>query len=417
MNKFEKHDIENIIYAKEILQEKRKELLNLYTDSYGILNRRKIERKMNNATYIFDSLPTETEFFLDRNISSYNNSLEYEMIKEEAKDYKELRKRMQKELETEQIKLLKEFFSKKEKIKEEDLKKLLSLKFQSYSSESYRMLLSSNIDLATKLEIRKMRENYIKECDKANVYPVVNPKKIDLMIYRLNELKEIMTYEIISKSKFIQRKKQEIFDKSGIIITNEEFVKMFENENALAVQIPHLDKKTGKLHQILHCPIFSIANISPDTIDQIFLHENRHLVESQYKIIDYYLANRYIVFTEIRTEKNAINDLEKIDSIFYRTNESGLKSAYEDLFPLCGDLFEKHITKFNRWFINNNIAAMEKKLGSDILEYADMLTETLETVMAPGNSRVSENVAINPTSYLEKVEKINSKIKKKAFLQ
>jgi len=408
------NSIDDLIYAKEILLEKRKELLKLYTDSYGKLNSKKISKKMDEAIYIFDSLPTETEFFLDNNPSSYNNSIEYEIIKEEAKDYKELKQRLLTESEEEKIKVLKVFFNINKTLTEEEYKSLLSLNFSSYSSESYQILLNPNIDNENKLDIRNERKNYLIESEKLGILPIVDPQEIDTKIQILDMLKDNFLFELISQSKFIQRKKQEIFNQTGIIMRDEEFIKMYEDDYALAVQIPHFNRKTGKMYQILHCPIFSIANYSLNSLDQIFLHENRHLIESKSRISDYNRIRKYSTFTELRTEKNSFNDYDQIDKIFYRTNEESIKSGYYDLFPLCGDLFEKHLNKFNRYFFNNNISSMERTLGKDIIEYSEMLNETLATITTlKSNNGEAESIVINPTPYLEKVEILKNKLKTK----
>ena len=410
MNDIKCTDIERLINTKETLQEKRKELLNIYTESYGKRNKRKIERKMDEAIYIFDSKPTESEFFLDKNKTSFNETIKYSQIKEEAEDYKLLKRALLNECKDDVLTLLKKYFP----VPEEKEEKLLNLNFQSYSSETYRILLNPNVEEETKKLIRKQREKYQESCHELGVYPVTDYPVIDNIISKIKDYKEDMIFELVSKSKFIQRKQQEIYDEKGIIIPAEKFAKIFEDEEAVAAQTSFYDRKTRRLQQIVYFPILAIANYEKDSLDRVFLHENRHLLESGNNIFDYYNSRMYNGLTEIRTEKNAIQDLNDITPIFTETKKE-TKSLYDELFPLCGDLFEIYRNDFNKYFFNHKILQMERRAGSGIQELAQMIDEALNTIIECDTQGNNSEIVINNAQYLEKVEKIKGKMKRKSL--
>ena len=116
MKGIKNEDIERLINPKEVLLEKRQELINVYTESYGRKNKRQIENKMDNAIYIFDSIPTESEFFYDSYKINFNGTskslgelLEYasknkdELFKGNYADLKGINKRQLEEIGVEKI--------------------------------------------------------------------------------------------------------------------------------------------------------------------------------------------------------------------------------------------------------------------------------------------------------------------------
>ena len=71
------------------------------------------------------------------------------------------------------------------------------------------------------------------------------------------------------------------------------------------------DSKHNTIASILYLPIVYLLNIGIEDIDHFFLHEARHAIELGDDCIGV-ASTKYNLINEVRNEKNALKDLEKL---------------------------------------------------------------------------------------------------------
>lgn len=400
-------DVDRVIHAKEVLADYKKNLLDIYAKSYSRKYKKTIQRRMDNICYIFDSIPLITEMLLEDYPTEYNNTKEFELLKEEARDFYILNKTLSYRSEQEKISLLKKKFNTEST---KNLYDLLFLNFDSFSLKTTKILANSELDSISKQKIIERRRKYFEQCDSLNINPITNPIVIDNLLQKLKKIDLEVNITLIKESKFGQRKQKEISREIGISIDSNTLARLFFSDYDANCTIVDFGNNNYKNFVVI--PLVKILSESPDSIDETFLHENRHAIEC--KGLNCGLNIRpestYVTLNEIRTDKNAFSDMKELGRIFINSTKTDALSIYESLFPLCGNLFEEYNKTFNNWAINNNIATMERYLGPEIIEFVSMLDKAKDTQEF---FRTSKTMDYPIEHYLDKVDIIKQKLRKK----
>lgn len=382
------NEFERILNPVQALEEKREQLLNYYILQYGEENGSLIRERGNKIIYIFESTPDFNFQFLCDNQDKVTNWEEFDEVEEEAIDY-----------------------CKKRKILESKEQHDIYTLFCNYHNISYQQNLSkieSILSLIDNIDLPK----YEIECSSLGIRPLEDKEIIAKLIKKKQKITQMKQLKLMERSLWGKNLK-DAFLKSGLEIDSDELTKLL----AKLLGREH----TGRCYTISECTFVYIPIIERyqqfGSIDRIFLHENRHAIESGQNcmigITD--KQKRLMMINEIRTEKHAIEDDQNFPTIFSKKVTNPNVVDYEFLFNFCKDLFEEYQYLFDQCALENNINNLDKAFSIDELtKYDRMLFDAYNLIQR--QIRIGTgNLTIRSTPYFEMVERLKVNAQNNGF--
>jgi len=369
-------NLEAILHPDEAFQEYvSSNLLSIYRHDYGYGSMELIESRIRNTTYLFDSNPIATYNYLS-NINGFNIP---SIVIEEYEDFLKVQQ-MAKFLAYESYySLLCNFFG----VKYGELKKLLKLDYKSFNFQSMRVLNDKKAKQEEKEKVLRRQDSYLEMCSDLGINPLTDSIYISILENCERQTQEEEFKYILKNSKWGKRILNKIREKfPGVLVEN--VMDILEGESTATTTT--LFSGTGANHKLVYFPL--IEREKTKALDIVILHELRHVIESGTSANGLYAhaGNKYKLINEIRTEKNALSDLDVLRGKPLWSQEeppSNYYNIYQVLFPYTLDFFEEFRDTLNSLAIYNSISTFETIFGEKNLaifeKYLEIVRDMLDT--------------------------------------
>jgi len=323
----------NIIDSRKVLPKLIELLIPIYVNDYGEANRKMIADRLNNMVFIPDSNPIDTADFIANNTNNISNIRYMKRGVSEYKDYCRVSNKYDKKISHMLESFVYNHFD-REVISNDDIS-IMDLDFDAYSFATVRKM--NECDLATRREIIARQHKYKADCYILGIDPITNIYHIEDILRYKKDLLKYKNEQLVKETKWGKRIKKELksiyhFTPNDIDLADV----LFDEGTAATTAV--IKNSDGDSRCVVHVPMAAHAEYG---IDRILLHELRHAVESGETHTGIYDFNKkkYDYINEVRTEANALEDINKLghDTVFFSKN-SKKKSLYEMLLIECEGL-------------------------------------------------------------------------------
>ena len=352
--------IENIVNSENALKEYKKYLLSIYATDYQEKNINLINKRLNNAIYVFESTPIENMAFLEENSSNINSKKIYTYCVE-YQDYIHKKQEIEKQVKEKYYQVLSSAFG---VYQVHDKEKFLNLDIECFQTKSINLLKSKNTSESIKNSIIARQENYKNECLRLGIPLITNSTCIDKIIRQKRLLISIKNKSLISKTKWGRRIQKDIYKTYKVKLPVDILSNILFNNTPTTTLINY----SNSYLTVCHIPLVRLSSLK--ALDNIFFHETRHVIEID-KLCGIEGKNKdYRLLNEIRTQKNADRDSKILKSIPLFSNceydtESGCK--YISLYPYTFDFFEENHSLLNEIALKNDYQKLEETFAKDSL--------------------------------------------------
>ena len=267
---------------------------------------------------------------------------------------------------------------------------LLSLDIESFSLKMLSSIRKSGEDSDDKDKIRKRQEEYLKKCKEMGVTPLTDPISIQFLLDEKKKLEEYQFTYLLKNTKWGKR----IFHKIKSYyprIHISEIVKIMRDD-AVALTSYLLDTNGCAKARILYYPL--LQDFSLKSLDCIFYHENRHVVESNpvSSGLQFHVGDHYQFLNEVRTEENALLDLEYFHDDFMWSSEAlvdGYYNTYHELYYYVKDFFDENRDALNDFAIRGDLPGLEETFGKDSLIELECFLRNLSYILKENDFQYS----------------------------
>ncbi len=376
-----KKTVDVFLYPNELLQENKDLLIERYVEDYGEEYRSIIQNRMDNTLYLFDSNPIATMEAI-KEFDSSIDSKKMDTLLKEYLNYKKVYDSVHKRMIKKYYHFLSSYFSvPSHPIREE----LLSLDIEAYSLKNLAILQRSGENPTEKEKILKRQEKYRKDCRKMGINPLTNSVYIQFLLDEKMRIEEMELTSLLKSTKWGKRMIKTIrsyYPKASI-----SEIQKIMRDDAVANTSYILDSRGCARARVLSFPL--LQNYDIKSFDRIFYHENRHVVESNpYSSgLHNHIGNCYELLNEIRTENNALKDLEFFPDDFMWSSDamSGHHNTYEELLVYVQSFFEEHRELLNALAIQGDLSCLEKIYGKKNLNELEDFLRKLSYVLKESN--------------------------------
>lgn len=356
---------DNILNPKEAWEEFKKYLIELYYEDYGEEFKDLITKRIDGTYYLFDSNPVDTYNFYKKNKLSYG-FLRMCRIEREYSNYLAVKDKIDKRLTAKYKEILSGFYNTLPQYLSDDF---LVVDYEAFSFESMRKLHSENTSEDNKNSILRRQSNYINFCNLYGVKPITDINLIDRMTRIKKELENEEFKLLIEDTIWGKRIRKDIFERTGNMIPSEILGSIIYDRNSCA-SVSQIPLAGGKYARLCYFPV--MKNYSVGSLDKIFFHENRHVVESDGVISGFTTAGTrdYFLINELRTQENAIRDAYEFRRVPLFSNygdSPNYVNVYEKLFAYSGPFIKNYLFLLNRLGINNAYSDLEYLFGRENL--------------------------------------------------
>lgn len=352
--------IENIINPEDALKEYKKYLLSIYATDYQEKNINLINKRLNNAIYIFESTPIENMAFLEENSSKINSKKIYTYCIE-YQDYIKKLKELEKLVKDKYYSILSSAFGVYQII---DKDKFLNLDIESFQTKSINLLKSDTTSESIKRSILLRQENYKNECLKLGIPVITNSTCIDKIIRQKRLLISIKNKSLIKNTRWGKRIQKDIYKKYKVKLPVDVLSNILFNESPTTTLINY----SNSYLTVCNIPLIRLMHLK--ALDNIFFHETRHVIEIDKLCGIEGENNNYRLLNEIRTQKNADSDSQILKSMPLFSNceyEIDNPCKYISLYPYTFDFFEENHSLLNEIAIKNDYKRLEETFDKDNL--------------------------------------------------
>ena len=340
-------------------------LFSLYSHDYGLEQITKMADRIYDTMYLFDSDPISTYEFCAK-LKRFDIP---EYVEEEYFDYIKVARKNHKHIYSGYYSMLISFF----KPKKLPMSELEKLDYSSFSTKNVSMLNNPQVSKSEKSKILKRQKTYLKMCGSLGVKPLTDSAYISILeSNRRNAEREEKRY-LLQNTKWGKRITRKLSNwYSEISVDNIINILSLDSSGATG----RLVSSGGARYSFVYLPV--IERLKYQALDNIIFHELRHVVElGDLSIgISTNIGNHYELINEIRTEKNALRDLEALKGKVLWSDEtlpSRYINEYEYLYSQLDleSFFDDYCEVLNRFAINNAISSFEAYFGKDSLEEFD----------------------------------------------
>ena len=393
----EKLQLNNLLLPKDAIEEYKTKWLDIYLEDYGAETESEIRSRMNQTIYILESTPIETMDFVRKEPLSLKY-IKYTELEEEYIDYVQIKKKIETILSKKFCDKTSLMYSKSRRV---NSIKRLYLDYESYSIENQNNLLDKNTSNQLKDYILRRQQDYYETCKKMGIEAITSPQQIDII---LSIQKEILKKEkewLVKYTKWGHRIHKEVNKKAGFSIHNRELASVLYTPNSGVTSILFHRRKNAVI-----CRVPLIERIPLESLDQLVFHENRHVVEMDgiYCGLDSVLDKKYSMINEIRTEKNAINDVQRLNNepLFWnKPISNNYRNNYETLFDYTEDFFETYKDLLNKMAFYHDYERLEYYFGKENLIEFNRNLQKLEEKLIKSQSTSIKHEKEKIKTYIE----------------
>ncbi len=356
-----------LYYPINTLIENKDLVFKYYVNQYGNKYKDLLNERMENIIYFFNSTPDFTFYFLLQNQKYIINFENMKKMEIEYNDYMSIKKRIKSDI--------------------MKCKYILFCISHNISYTEYYCKYDLILELAN-LFINDISK-YQVECSDLGIRPVSDKKIRDRFKIELNLLINNIENESIKESIWWKNLSHSFKSKGINISSIYHFYESINNKNNLGPHCSIIGNNTVVFIPLLECYYKQYC------LDRIFLHENRHAIETNIKTnyigIDS-LDNKLEILNEIRTDIHAIDDNNQLPEIFSKEdNREHIIYYYEKIFPYVDDLFFKYGYLFDKLIMEGNIEKLYKIFGKKkIFELENILLEILEIIKSDNFSAIPD---------------------------
>ena len=336
-------------------------LFSLYSHDYGIEQITKMADRIYDTMYLFDSDPISTYEFCAK-LKRFDIP---EYVEEEYFDYIKAARKNHKHIYSGYYSMLISFF----KPKKVPMSELEKLDYSSFSTKNVSMLNNAQVPRYVKSKILKRQKDYLKQCVSLGVKPLTDSAYITILeSNRRNAERDEKRY-LLQNTKWGKRITRKLSNwYSEISVDNIINILSLDSSGATG----RLVSSGGTRYSFVYLPV--IERLKYQALDNIIFHELRHVVElgDLSTGLSTNIGNHYDLFNELRTEKNALRDLEALKGKVLWSQEplpSRYINEYEYLYSELNleEFFDEYCEVLNRFAINNAISSFESYFGKDNL--------------------------------------------------
>lgn len=359
---------------RERINELKPVLIDAFVDYYGEEYRERIQERINNVKFFFDTNPIVAKSNVERCPSKYS-VWEKMIINEEYIKYKKLKKDIEvfftNKIIDEIYPHVKKVVSSKETLKEKLY--LLSRDFSvscvdAFSSKSLGILKDEKESKVVKESIKRDQNKFLEKFGVDAKF--VSPEKVDRFISFRDKIREVYLNEVAIKSNYGKKLKKFIEDEIDDEIEDSYIRTEFYNTNLCAFSWSREEGGDISSGCIIRAPLFDMRLDSKAYADLCFIHELVHNVETvvDVGILDGEENNR--MANEIRTQMVAKQIARKLQdrgvTIFCNSLDKPIKNEhclYENMFPLVWGIFDKYEKFISKCAIEGTPKVLEKRFG------------------------------------------------------
>ncbi len=366
---------DNIMNPNEALKDYMNSLKALYIEDYGEKYSKLIKERIKKTIYIFDSLPVDEVNFFEEHKNRLGYSKEADLAFLECRDFFNKKTMIDEKINQKYYTILANVFG----VYGRFIDELFSLDIEAYSLDNQIALGDECISVEVKEDIIKRQEEYKRECARLNIKCLTNAKTIEWLLELRDDFAFETNYHLVKNTKWAKRIKRRIFEEKRLLISDIDLTELLFYCTSGSSNLIDTDRKE-KL-RICHFPL--LANVCRGNLDGMFFHENRHVIEmsDEYAGFQCFENGRYCSMNEIRTEKNAIRDKEKMSNKPLFSNNDfydGVFNVYEKLFQYTEGFFDEHLEVLNRIAVGNNFKDFERLFGRKNLREFDFYLNNIQ---------------------------------------
>ena len=389
-------DLANI---NEIFDKNKNLLIEMLINYYGQEYSEIIKKRLGNVFFDFSSTPEDDYKFLKMHSDEFDNQKK-QLIELKYEKFA----RVSEECKKENRKLLLEYLKQNFLIENIDEDNLITLFMDDNFNTGYIDAFSTNsINLLNNADTpQSIKDNILH--DQACFKMVVHFGNIKIKRLSSSSVDEIVkfikTLQINYRNSVAKHSEygKSIYNRAerelGIKLSFENISKLIFNTNPVAMTVSSKNSISVKDYHIIRVPISHMVNIGCEALDVSAMHEIIHKVETDENSVGIaMLDDTNSIANEIRTQKLAIkmtNELHK-RGIFMFDNPNNFtllgSSAYENLFPLVGDFFDKYEIIFSNCAING----VPEKLYDFFGESWEVFSEELNNIFSKHAHFYSKN--------------------------
>lgn len=380
--------VDRIMHPLDVLKEYRGQLLKLYSEDYGKSTLPLLKRRSKHICYLFDATPDLTYEFYLQHQKDFSDSHIVDRIVLEYNDYCLKKNELDHENKKQIYSVMCEALAISEDAYYSKLDEIVSLPIESYAF--------SNMEFVGSSILEHQQEEYIEKCEKLGIHPITDSTLINDILNYKKRVQFICNVILLESTLFGNRILDELKQvNSGVDFTD--IAKCLFNEESINLCY----HSYGPVITIVHCPFIKDLTRNIVNLDQIFLHENRHAIEGSFSE----KFSIYKIFNEIRIDKHAILDNQRMNVIFQKGIPS-FSSEYQKLFSYTGDLFEEYGYLFDQYILEGNMGFVEQIFGKkDLLSYVQTLNNTFFTLLMNENFSLSiENNVSDAQEFIKKLK-------------
>lgn len=383
-------NITRIVHSEEILEAYLPLLEKMYVEDYGRKYQQLIKERLQNTICITTSTPDYDYQFIKK-YHQEKNIPNIDAVVSDFENYKKLKENIALKRNIAIYNLICKYMEIDASKYLEHFNEIINLSFMGYSSKTKN---SKNVKVIEIPNLEKMQEEYLAKCDELGIKPLTDSKKIDTLGGKIGTICRNFQHELLTKSSFVNNLKYSIYQITGTAYTQSDLSTLIEYPAACSMIY---NKKNNNISSIVYLPLTQIYQEGYN-LDSFLLHEFRHAVELSFKGIGLNLQGNYSgyrIINELRTELHAKEDLERIETIFSRSNKY---SGYFPYLPIIEKLVSNFQNVFDELAFNNNVKMLESLFSKDELtKLEEQLIEMFYTVKSYSiiNSSISTKVDIS----------------------
>lgn len=415
-----KQDIEQFIYAKDLMEDMKQVLIPYYISRYGKKYQELIKRRMDQTYFLLTSPPDLIYNKLKDESNYFPNKSDYDNMVLEYLDYEKINEKLKKIKQMQIRKLLcQEYEIDEDMVSKKDLA-IENLSISSYSTSIVSLLNSSMVMKPTKNEILDFQGKYLMQCESLKCKQITDNNVIDSIIDKIDLINEDYQISLLKNTLWGKRLYQYFVENNRLSLndTNSSYqqdllYKMLSEDVFLpkgTMKCARFFNNCGNKQGTNNWICFSMLENAEFDLNHNFFHEMRHAVENGGIVL-----GGHNPINEIRTDIHAREDVLNLPKLFKSCGECG--SIYLKLLPLTGDLFFENQNFFDEIAISNNTLLLEKNIDSKLLEtFSYMINDIIEIMLILLNENIPIYLNIDSMNFKEKSKMLSKSIKNKKKL-
>ena len=406
--KYPKDEVYAITHPEEVLRSNSDALEKIYIEDYGKKYADLIKKRMSEIVYIFDSTPDIAFEFI------VNNSVDipadkYHKLEELYYDFMKVKKEAQYRADYAVFLNMCKFFNIEETKHWQNYKEIANLPIHAFAPEFINQLIDKE-KIYQGMSKEQLKEVYLDRCEELKINPITDTVLIRNIIDENREIfTQIYNHILFSKSLFGEYLKKKFETILGGKVSIDDVIEYFADPNPYCL----CDKKT-----LVFIPMIK-DYIRGFSLNGIFLHENRHAIESSKKGIGIDLLSTHNLdfLNELRTVIKEIEDAEKIPPIFNtvgrHSSDIEIYEPYDKFLDVVANIFTKYSSIFDECAIKNNITLLRKCFGIKELKNLNNLLNDSYTNYAKDLDEGKTDIIVDYTKIGEQVHKLMTIAKKR----